>query len=59
MKYKIIVQEEKEYPEKAPHATQTYMDTILEMSSDDPDVVAATLRSLANKLSPPINHITR
>jgi len=61
MRYKIIIQEEKEYSEQAPHASQTFLDTVLELTSSDPDVVAATLHSFANKVAPtkPVTRIRR
>jgi len=55
MKYKILVQEEKLYEDFDRNDTRldkTYMDTVLEVSSSDEQVVAATLRSFADKLNP-------
>lgn len=51
-RYKIIFQEEKEYEEQTPNTNRTYMDTTHEVSSSDPTVMAAVLRSIADSLSP-------
>jgi hypothetical protein len=50
MTYKLIFQEERHHLDIG---AKSHLETIHEIFSSDPMVMAATLRSIANKLDPP------